>query len=161
MSPIRAAGLPGAPPASLTAEGGTLLSAALVDAVTSSQSAGARTWRKALFRIFFLGESQAVFFFFPWGDTERQTNNTSVNMKNPLYWAMLVGMTVLLMEQGKWWIVFFFSLHPRSTCYLHLRVSLERRSCQTRSCRGQRRAGFCAHIWHDGLSSELRLKWRD
>lgn len=43
MSPLRAAGLPGAPPASLTAEGGTLLSAALVDAVTSSQSAGAGT----------------------------------------------------------------------------------------------------------------------
>ncbi|TNN80118.1 hypothetical protein EYF80_009629 [Liparis tanakae] len=32
--------------------------------------------------------------------SEQRTDSNSVAMKNPLYWAMLVGMTVLLMEQG-------------------------------------------------------------
>ena len=31
-------------------------------------------------------------------------------MKNPLYWAMLVGMTVLLMEQGKVHALSFYHL---------------------------------------------------
>ncbi len=78
-----------------------------------SEAGGPRTWGKALFGIF--RDSQAIF---P-DDITRQTNNRLINMKNPLYWALLVGMTVLLLEQGKWWIC-----HPWSTCYRYLRVCL-------------------------------------
>lgn len=82
----------------LTAEGGTLLSAALVDAVQSDSRTG--DLKKSTFQDF-----QRVTGYYFWDDITQQTNSRSINMKNPLYWAMLVGMTVLLMEQGKWWIL--------------------------------------------------------
>lgn len=50
-------------------------------------------------------------------DSERQSKNTAANMKNPLFWAALVGMSVLLMEQGKSWTLVCllgFFLSPRS-----------------------------------------------
>lgn len=43
----------------------------------------------------------------------RRTDSRSITMKNALYWAMLVGMAVLLMEQGKRWISSSFALVPR------------------------------------------------
>lgn len=39
--------------------------------------------------------------FFPPDDSAPQTNSGSIKMRNLVYWAVLVAMTVLLMEQGK------------------------------------------------------------
>lgn len=52
----------------------------------------------------------------------------SEDMKNPVYWAVLVGMSVLLMEQGEW---------PR------LRRSLDLLTCVVVVVRS-----LCAYIWH-------------
>lgn len=71
------------------------MSAALVDALQSDRRTG--DLKKSTFRDF---HRHAGYFLS--NDITRQTNNnTAIKMKNPLYWAMLVGMTVLLMEQGK------------------------------------------------------------
>lgn len=69
------------------------MSAALVDALQSDRRT--RDLKKSTFRDF----QRLAGYIFP-DDITHQTNR-SINMKNPLYWAMLVGMTVLLMEQGK------------------------------------------------------------
>lgn len=75
--------------------------------------------KKSTFRDF---QRLAGYFFLD--DTTRQTS-ASVDMKNPLYWAMLVGMTILLMEQGKWWVC-----SPWSTCYRCLRLGSDAPVCQ-------------------------------
>lgn len=55
-------------------------------------------------------------------------------MKNPLYWAMLVGMTVLLMEQGKCWIWMFLLRVLLCALFLltHLLLLLGVESCSRR-----------------------------
>lgn len=107
----RAPPLPACLPASLAAEGGTL-AARGVGGCCNLQSAGATRGvdenttnnirgkrQEALFRIF--GESQAVFSPPPQTHTGNDSARTRAEMKNPLYWALLVGMSVLLMEQGE------------------------------------------------------------
>ena len=86
----------------LSAEGGTLWSAALVDALQSDRSTG--DLKKSTFRDF--QRLAGYFFFLPGQTTSQQQTNRSITMTNPVYWAVLLGMTVLLMEQGKWWLVF-------------------------------------------------------
>lgn len=70
------------------------MSGALVDVVQAD------SWTGGLEEKHFSGFSESHTLFFS-DDITQQTNIRSTNMKNPLYWAVLVGMTILLMEQGK------------------------------------------------------------
>lgn len=62
-------------------------------------------------------DSQAIF------PRRHHTKDQQIDtMKNPLFWALLVGMTILLMEQGK----DRGSVgHPWGTCYRFLRLCLD------------------------------------
>lgn len=92
-------------------------------------------------------------------DITHKTNNTPTNMKNPLYWAMLVGMSILLMEQGKIHFVMFGALVlvVSASVWMGLLLHLFSPKCPC-ACLGQ-----CSrlHLTSGCLPYKLQLKWSD
>lgn len=122
----------------LSAEGGTLWSPALVDALQSDRRTG--DLKKSTFRDFL----RVIGYFSP-QSRRQKTNSRSTKMNNPVYWAMLVGMSILLMEQGKWWLC-----HSALTCSAGVcRLCLDQTACHFMFwAKCELCMWACVYIWH-------------